>query len=389
MSAVAASAATARSGCAQGPVLTVDLPAVAANTRLFTSRTRAGVMAVVKADGFGHGAVEVARTALANGATWLGVTSIAEGLALRSAGLRAPVLSWLNPVGADFSSALAAGIDLAVPGVAHLEAVVRAAAVSGGPRGRLHLHLDVGMARDGAEPAEWPWLCRAARDAEQRGILQVAGVMGHLSCADNPADPCNEAGRARFAWGLETARAAGLHPAVWHLAATAAALTDPRTHHTLCRIGAGLAGIDPSQTVRLRPALTLTAPIVAVRHVRAGTPVGYGHTWTAQADTNLGLLPAGYADGLPRAASGQAEVLAGGHRCQVAGLISMDQTVIDLGDQQVRPGEIATVFGPGTAGEPTVADWAAWAGTIEHEIVTGIGVRVHRQVTSASAGSAR
>jgi alanine racemase len=389
MSAVTAPAATARSGCAQGPVLTVDLPAVAVNTRLFTSRTRAEVMAVVKADGFGHGAVEVARTALANGATWLGVTSIAEGLALRWAGLRAPVLSWLNPVGADFSRALAAGIDLAVPSVAHLEAVVRAAAVNGGPRGRLHLHLDVGMARDGAEPAEWPWLCRAARDAEQRGILQVAGVMGHLGCADNPADPCNEAGRARFAWGLETARAAGLHPAVWHLAATAAALTDPRTHHTLCRIGAGLAGIDPSHTVRLRPALTLTAPVVAVRHVRAGTPVGYGHTWTAQADTNLGLLPVGYADGLPRAASGQAEVMAGRHRCQVAGLISMDQTVIDLGDQQVRPGEIATVFGPGTAGEPTVADWAAWAGTIEHEIVTGIGVRVHRQVTSASAGSAR
>ena len=388
MSAVTAPAATARSGCAQGPVLTVDLPAVAVNTRLFTSRTRAEVMAVVKADGFGHGAVEVARTALANGATWLGVTSIAEGLALRSAGLRAPVLSWLNPVDADFSSALAAGIDLAVPSLAHLEAVVRAAAVSGGPRGRLHLHLDVGMARDGAEPAEWPWLCRAARDAEQRGILQVAGVMGHLGCADNPADPCNEAGRARFAWGLETARAAGLHPAVWHLAATAAALTDPRTHHTLCRIGAGLAGIDPSQTVRLRPALTLTAPVVAVRHVRAGTPVGYGHTWTAPADTNLGLLPVGYADGLPRAASGQAEVMVGGYRCQVAGLISMDQTVIDLGDQQVRPGEIATVFGPGTAGEPTVADWAAWAGTIEHEIVTGIGVRVHRQVTSASAGSA-
>jgi alanine racemase len=214
-------------------------------------------------------------------------------------------------------------------------------------------------------------------------------VMGHLGCADNPADLCNEAGRARFAWGLQTARAAGLQPAVQHLAATAAALTDPRTHHTLCRIGAGLAGIDPSHTVRLRPALTLTAPIVAVRHVQAGTPVGYGHTWTAKADTNLALLPLGYADGLPRAASGQAQVMAGGQRCRVAGLISMDQTVIDLGDQQLRSGEIATVFGPGTAGEPTVADWAAWAGTIEHEIVTGIGARVHRQVTTTSAGNAR
>jgi alanine racemase len=389
MSAVTAPAATSCGGCAHGPVLTIDLPAVAANIRLFTSRTRAEVMAVVKADGFGHGAVEVARAALANGATWLGVTSIAEGLALRHAGLAAPVLSWLNPVDADFPPALALGIDLAVPSMAHLEAVVRAAAMITEQRARVHLHLDVGMARDGAEPAEWPRLCRAARDAEQRGLLQVAGVMGHLGCADVPADPCNEAGRARFAWGVETALAVGLRPAVQHIAATAAALTDPRTHHTLCRIGAGLAGIDPSRTVRLRPALTLTAPIVAVRQVRAGTPVGYGHTWTAPTDTSLGLLPVGYADGLPRAASGQAETMVRGRRCPVAGLISMDQTVIDLGGQQVCLGETATMFGPGMAGEPTVADWATWASTIEHEIVTGIGARVHRQVTGTSPQEAR
>ena len=152
---------------------------------------------------------------------------------------------------------------------------------------------------------------------------------------------------------------------------------------------AGLAGIDPSRTTRLRPALTLTAPVVAVRRVRAGSPVGYGHSWAAPADTNLGLLPVGYADGLPRAASGQAEIMVRGRRCPVAGLISMDQTVIDLRSQQVHPGEIATVFGPGTSGEPTVADWAAWAGTIEHEIVTGIGARVHRQVTGACGGGDR
>jgi alanine racemase len=174
-----------------------------------------------------------------------------------------------------------------------------------------------------------------------------------------------------------------------HLAATAATLTDPRTHHTLCRIGAGLVGIDPSRTTRLHPALTLTAPVVAVRRVRAGSPVGYGHSWAAPADTTLGLLPAGYADGLPRAASGNAEVMMRGHRCPVAGLISMDQTVIDLRTQQIHPGEAAVVFGPGSSGEPTVADWAAWAGTIEHEIVTGIGARVRRQVTGDSQRGAR
>jgi alanine racemase len=369
-------------------VLTVDLHAVAANTRLFASRTSAEVMAVVKADGFGHGSAETARTALANGATWLGVTSIAEGLALREAGLAAPVLSWLNPVDADFGLALAAGIDLAVPSLRHLSAVMGAARASG-RRARVHLHLDAGMARDGCEPAQWPGLCRAAFGGEQRGVLTVAGLMGHLGCADNPADPCNKAGRACFAWGLEAAHAAGLRPVMRHLAATAATLTDPRTHHTLCRIGAGLVGIDPSRTTRLHPALTLTAPVVAVRRVRAGSPVGYGHSWAAPADTTLGLLPAGYADGLPRAASGNAEVMMRGHRCPVAGLISMDQTVIDLRTQQIHPGEAAVVFGPGSSGEPTVADWAAWAGTIEHEIVTGIGARVRRQVTGDSQRGAR
>ena len=377
-----------RSGCAQGAVLTVDLDAVAANTRLFATRTRAELMAVVKADGFGHGGAGAARTALANGATWLGVTSIAEAVALREAGLTAPVLSWLNPVDADFGRALAAGIDLAVPSLRHLSAVMDAARASG--RGaRVHLHLDVGMARDGAEPAEWPRLCRAAFRGEQRGVLTVVGLMGHLGCAGAPADPCNKAGRACFAWGLAAARTAGLRPAVRHLAATAATLTDPRTHHALCRIGAGLVGIDPSGTARLHPALTLTAPVVAVRRVRAGSHAGYGHCWSAPADTTLGLLPVGYADGLPRAASGHAEVMVRGQRCPVAGLISMDQTVIDLRGQQVHLGEIVTVFGPGRYGEPTVADWAAWAGTIEHEIVTGIGARVRRKVTGVCGGSTR
>ena len=262
MRAATAPVTAARTDRAQGAVLTVDLHAIAANTRLFASRTRAGVMAVVKADGFGHGGAEAARTALANGATWLGVTSISEALALREAGLAAPILSWLNPVDADFGLALAEGIDLAVPSLRHLGAVIRAAAATG-HRARVHLHLDVGMARDGAEPAEWPRLCRAAFGGEQRGVLTVAGLMGHLGCAVIPADPCNEAGRACFARGMQTARAAGLRPAVRHLAATAATLTDPRTHHTLCRIGAGLVGIDPSRTARLHAGLTLTAPIVS------------------------------------------------------------------------------------------------------------------------------
>ena len=351
-----------------GPRLDVDLGAIGANTRLLADRAAGELMAVVKADGFGHGALPVARTALAHGATRLGVTSLAEAWPLRDARLAVPLLSWLNPVDADWASAAARDVDVAVPSLEHLAAV---AAAPG--RNRVHLHVDAGMARDGADPSCWAQLCRAARRAEQRGQVQVVGVMGHLGCADDPGDECNALGRTRFAWALETARATGLRPVDRHLAATAATLADPRSHHTMSRVGAGLVGIDPSGTTALRPALTLTAPLVSVRRVRAGTPVGYGHAHRTTGATYLGLLPLGYADGLPRLASARAEVLVRGARRRVVGRISMDQTVVDLGPDGAEPGETVTVLGPGDRGEPTVAEWATWADTIEHEVVTGLG----------------
>ena len=365
---------------AAGPQLTVDLSAVAANTHMFAARATGELMAVVKSDGFGHGAVDVARTALAHGATRLGVTTVDEALALRAAGLRAPVLSWLNPIDADFRTAAAAGVELAVPSRRHLEAITAES-----PFTCVHLHLDTGMARDGAAPPEWTDLCRAARRAERGGRLRVVGLMGHLPDADVPRDPSNALGRLRFAWGVEQARAAGLRPSTRHLAATAATLTDPLSHHTMCRVGAGLVGIDPSHTTTLRPALTLTAPLVEVRRVRPGTPVGYGHAWTAPGATFLGLVPLGYADGLPRSSSGRAEVLVRGRRRPLVGRLSMDMAVVDLGWTGAAVGDLVTVFGPGDHGEPTVAEWAGWSDTIEHEIVTGLGRRVRRTVSDAPA----
>ena len=369
---------------AAGPRLVVDLTAVAANTRLFAERATGELMAVVKADGFGHGAVDVARTTLAHGATRLGVTSIDEALALRAEGVAAPVLSWLNPVDADFRAGVAAGVEVAVPSRRHLEALT-----SQTPGARVHLHLDTGMARDGAAPSAWGDLCRAARRAERAGQLSVVGLMGHLPDADQPTEPSNARGRLRFAWGLEQARAAGLRPRDRHLAATAATLTDPLSHHTMSRVGAGLVGIDPSRTTTLRPALTLTAPLVEVRRVRAGTPVGYGHAWTAPAVTDLGLVPLGYADGLPRTASGLAEVLVRGQRRPLVGRISMDMAVVDLGETCAAVGDAVTVFGPGDHGEPTVREWADWSDTIEHEIVTGLGARLRRTVRSTALRSVR
>jgi alanine racemase len=379
---VSALASAPRVRAAARPELRVDLGAVAANTRLFADRAAGEVMAVVKADGFGHGALAVARTALASGATWLGVTSVDEALALRDGGLAAPVLSWLNPVDADFASAAQADVDIAVPSLEHLPVVVAV-----GRPIRVHLHIDCGMARDGAPPEIWRRLCLAARRAERAGRVQVVGLMGHLGCAEDPGDACNSIGRTRFAWALEIARAAGLRPAHRHLAATAATLTDPRAHHTMSRIGAGLVGIDPSGTTSLRPAMTLTAPVVSLRSVPAGTPVGYGHTWRTPAATRLALVPLGYADGLPRLTTGRASVLVGGGRCPVVGRISMDQLVVDVGSVAVQPGDLVTLFGPGDRGEPTVDEWAGWAETLPHEIVTGIGSRVTRTIRPATLRS--
>jgi alanine racemase len=362
---------------ARGAALQVELTAIAANTRLFAERSDGSLMAVVKADGFGHGAARVSRTALRNGASWLGVTSLDEAVALRADGIGAPILSWLNPAGRDFGPAILHDIDVAVPGPEHLAAVAAAADRLRRPA-RVHLQLDVGMARDGAAPTDWARLCVAARRWERAGAVRIVGVMGHLARADEPGHPANRAGRERFAWGLAVARRHALRPPLRHLAATAATLTDPLSRHTLCRVGAGLVGIDPTRTTPLRPAMTLTAPVVTVRDVAPGTPVGYGHTWAPAGATRLALLPLGYADGLPRAASGRGEVLLRGRRCPVVGLVSMDQVVVDVGTLPVAVGDVATVFGPGDDGEPTVAEWAAWSGTIEHEIVTGIGARVLR-----------
>lgn len=373
-----------------GPTLHVELGAVARNTRTLLAHTSAEVLAVVKADGFGHAAAAVARTALANGASWLGTATIEEAVHLRRAGLtQVPILAWLHPVGANFGAALAAGIDLAIPSHEHLDAVLAAADLLG-RTARVHLHADVGMARDGAAAEDWIGLCAKAARGQREERLEVVGVMGHLGCADRPADPANRAGIVAFDRARAQAHAAGLRPRWAHLAATAATLTNPAAHADLVRVGAGLYGIDPSGTVTLGPALTLTAPVVAVRAVPAGTAVGYGAAYRTRTATRLALLAIGYADGLPRAASTPARpggaVALAGRRCPVVGWISMDQTVVEIGDAPVRPGDLAVVFGPGEQGEPTVRDWARAASTIEHEIVTGIGGRVRRHTSAVPQG---
>ncbi|AYF97267.1 alanine racemase [Protaetiibacter intestinalis] len=354
--------------------LRIDGRAIVENTRRIAASTRAEVMAVVKADGFGHG--RAALLALEAGATRLGVTSIEEALPLRWAGVEAPILSWLNPVDADIVSALRHRIELAAPSLAHL-ARIASEARRLGARASVHLHLDTGMSRDGAPASDWRTMCALAREYEREGTVRVVGIMSHLARADEPGHPLTVRQRLLTDAAARTARSRGLTPRFVHLAATAATLTDPSTHFDLVRVGAGLYGIDPSRTTTLRGAMTLTTHVTTVREVRAGTPVGYGAGYLTREATRLALVPLGYADGIPRALSPDARVLVRGRRVPIAGAVSMDQLVLDVGGMPVQAGEEVTVFGPGDAGEPTLAEWAGWAGTIEHELVTRVGPRVH------------
>ncbi len=352
------------------PRVTVHTDAITANARTIAAATTAEVMAVVKADGYGLGAANVARAALAGGATSLGVTSVYEALELRAAGLTATILSWLNAVDADFGGAVAAGVELGVSSAELLAAMPRGA--------RIHLHLDTGLARDGADPRRWDELCRLAAAAESEGRVTVVGVMSHLGSATDPWDPASREAVGRFRDGNETAVAHGLRPRVRHLGATAAALTNPASHFDLVRVGAGLVGIDPSGTRWLQPAFTLDAPVVDVRRVSSGTGVGYGHAWHADRDTTLALVPVGYADGLPRHAWDRAEVVVRGRRRRIAGQVSMDQFVVDVGDDDLHAGERVTIIGR-EPGDPSLLEWSRWAACLPHEIITALGPRLERE----------
>jgi alanine racemase len=270
-------------------------------------------------------------------------------------------------------------IELAVPSLEHLRSIATGA-LRAGRRARVHLHVDTGMSRDGATRDEWFQLARLARRLELGGAIEVVGVMSHLPCADQPQHPSTAAGREAFLDAVTVVRGAGLRPRTLHLAATAAAQNAPETHFDLCRIGAGLYGIGAG----LRPTLTLSAPVTGVRDVRVGTGVGYGHTWVSDRPTRLALVPLGYGDGVPRVAGPKAEVLVGGRRCRIAGAISMDQLVVDVGDLPVDLGDEVTLFGSGAHGEPTIADWSEWSLTIPHEIMTGLGTRLARTYGGAT-----
>ncbi|WP_425566515.1 alanine racemase [Pseudonocardia halophobica] len=362
----------------------VDLGAIRQNVALLSGSAResgAQTMAVVKADGYGHGAVEVGRAALAAGATWLGVCTIEEALELREAGITAPVLSWLHLPDDDFAPAIAADVDLSVSSVRHLAGVLDGARRTGRPA-RLHLKIDTGLSRNGCQPGDWPELLDAVEKAGDEA--EVVAVWSHLAHADQPHHPVIDTQLARLNAAWEQARRRGFAP-LRHLANSAATLTRPDLHLDIVRPGIAVYGLDPLdrpvEASPLRPAMEFRARVALVKRVPAGEGVSYGHEWTTPHDTTLALVPVGYADGVPRRlnARGRMRVRLAGEVRPVVGRVCMDQVVVDCGEDEVHEGDTAVLFGAGDGGGPTAQDWATELGTIHYEIATGVhGARVRR-----------
>ncbi|KNB50170.1 alanine racemase [Streptomyces caatingaensis] len=362
----------------------VDLAALRANVRALRARApRAQLMAVVKADAYGHGAVPCARAARRAGAAWVGTATPEEALALRAAGDRGRLMCWLWTPGGPFREAVEADVDISVSGLWALEEVLDAVRAAGRPA-RVQLKIDTGLGRNGCAPADWEKLVAAAREAERAGSLRVTGVWSHFACADEPGHPSIRAQLAVFRDAVAYAEAQGLDPEVRHHANSPATLTLPESHFDLVRTGVAMYGISPSPELGtsaelgLRPVMTLSASLASVKRVPAGHGVSYGHLYATPAESTLALVPLGYADGIPRSASGTGPVLVAGKRRTVAGRVAMDQFVVDLGQDTASVGDEAVLFGPGDRGEPTAEDWAEATGTIAYEVITRITGRVPR-----------
>jgi alanine racemase len=370
--------------------IVVDLDAIRHNVRrLREVAAPAAMLAVVKADGYGHGMVPVARAARDAGADWIGVAVLEEAMALRATGDRGRLLCWLAVPGESYLAAIDADIDLTASSTWQLDEIV-AAARRVDKAARLQLKADTGLCRNGATVGEWSTLVAAAAAAQSAGAVVVTGVWSHFACADEPDHPSVKIQEDAFVEALAVAAGAGLEPEVRHLANSPATLTRPSSHFDLVRCGIAVYGLTPvpqvasSADLGLRPAMTVRSRLAAVKRVPAGSGVSYGHTYLTERETTLGLVPLGYADGIPRHASNRAEVAVGGRRHPIAGRVCMDQFVVDLGDAEARPGDPVEVFGAGDDDAPTAQDWADAAGTISYDIVTGVRGRAIRRWIEAA-----
>ncbi|MBA2465837.1 MAG: alanine racemase [Nocardioidaceae bacterium] len=380
-------ASRAESPSGSGAEIVVDLAAIRHNVAALKARVGGSqMMTVVKADGYGHGMVEVAGAARSAGADWLGVAVAKEALALRAAGDTGRILSWLTVPGEDYRPCVKADVDVSAYTVAEL-AEIRAAARAVGRTARVQLKVDTGLSRGGASVELWPDLVREAVRAQDAGDAVVTGVWSHLACSDEPGHRANAEQEQVFRSACEVADAAGLEPEVRHLANSGAALLRPSARFDLVRCGIASYGLTPAPDVvssaelGLVPAMTVQARLAMVKRIPAGAGVSYGHTFHAPSAMSVGVVPIGYGDGILRHASSRAEVLVAGSRRPILGRVCMDQFVVAVDDGSVA-GDPVVLFG---GGAPSAQDWADACGTISYEIVTRIGGRlVRRHVDSVT-----
>lgn len=368
----------------------IDLGAITDNVR--TLRTVAGdsrFMAVVKADGYGHGLLPVAHAALAGGADWLGVALVEEAHTLRSDGVTVPILLLTEPPVAAIPALLDAEITPAVYSPSFITALDTAARQRGGGPLEVHCKLDTGMRRVGVPEPDWPAVMQLLAGCDG---LRVAGLWSHFACADEPGHPSIEHQSRTFALGVAAARDHGLAPDVAHLCNSAGTLTRPQDHYDLVRCGIAVYGLDPGNgvigDVPVRPAMRWVSQVSLVKRLTAGEAVSYGHAWRAPRDTTVGTVPAGYADGVTRILGGRGDVVVGGSRRPMVGRVCMDQFVFDAGDDEVAIGDEVVLLGTQGDAAVTADDWAAWLDTITYEIVCTVGPRVPRIYTGAADGDA-
>jgi len=366
----------------------VDLGAIEHNVRVL--REHAGparLMAVVKADGYGHGATRVARAALAAGAAELGVATVDEALALRADGITAPVLAWLHPPGLDFGPALLADIEIAVSSVRQLDELLDAVRRTG-RTATVTVKVDTGLNRNGVAPAQYPSMLTALRQAVAEDAIRLRGLMSHMVYADQPDNPINDVQAQRFSEMLAQARDQGVRFEVAHLSNSSATMSRSDLAFDMVRPGIAVYGLSPVPQLGdmgLIPAMTVKCTVALVKSIHAGEGVSYGHTWIAERDTTVALMPIGYADGVFRSLGGRLDVLINGRRRPGVGRICMDQFLVDLGPGQidVAEGDEAILFGPGSRGEPIAQDWADLLGTIHYEVVTSPRGRITRTYREA------
>ncbi len=362
----------------------INLAAIAENLNFIKSKTSAQVLAVVKADAYGHGLINVAKAAEKAGADWLGTALLEEGIALRNGGITKPIISWLTPLGEDFKTAINLEIDLSISSIELLnEIILVGKSINKVPR--VHIEIDTGMNRGGFGD-EWGLLLPEIVKAVKAKEIKAIGIWSHFARADEPDELMNKTQLDLFEQKVKQLNDAGVNLEFIHIANSAAALSNKAAHKNIIRWGIGLYGLSPdvtnmgdSKSLGLKPAMKLFAKLQLVKSVKAGQSVGYGGTAITKSDTKLGVVTLGYADGVPRNANNSAGIYVAGKRAPIIGRVSMDQFVVDLGlDSLAKTGDEVIVFGDGSQGEYTIDEWAKACATINYEIVTRIGVRVPR-----------